>query len=467
MPMTKTQPSPSSLKQPRPKSAAAASLFGMAAKGGIAPLAGVLLLVWFCQQAIPNPSTLGPPATLGFLLLGGIAAGNIAAAMGLPKLTGYLLLGVLSGPFGLAFFDHTAAAGLSWMNELALALIALQAGSELALSQLRHGAKGLTWAILFHAVVIPLWMLCSFALLSPWLHLPGQPSLGVVLALGGVWGALALAKAPADTLAILSETGAHDRFASHVLGVVVLIDVVVLVVFALALLVAKSALNPHMILSLHSLSNLGVELGSSCAAGVSFGLVVAAWFWLVGDNMRLGTLFCICSAFVVGAFCRYLHYDALLVFVAAGFIVRNLSAQGPRLLHAVESLSHGVMVVFFATAGASLNLTALTSLWPVALALALLRMAANFAASYFGHTLAHDPRDWRWQSHTAFVSQAGVTLGLANIISHQLGPAGAQVAMLAVAVVGINELIGPVVFKQMLAYRQRRANLSEPTGMEI
>lgn len=429
------------------------------------PLAAVLLLVWFCRQAMPNPDALGPPATLGFVLLGGMAAGNLAAAVGLPKLTGYLLLGVLSGPFGLAFFGHAAVGGLSWMNELALALIALQAGSELALSELRHGAKGLSWAILCHAIVIPLGMACAFAFLSPWLHLPGQPTLLTALALGGVWGALALSKAPADTLAILSETGAQGRFASHVLGVVVLIDVVVLVVFALALLIAKSALNPHVILSLHSLGNLGVELGSSCAAGVSFGLAVAAWFWLVGDDMRLGTLFCICSAFAVGAFCRYLRYDALLVFVAAGFIVRNLSAQGPRLLHAVESLSHGVMVVFFATAGASLNLTALTSLWPVALALAFLRMGANLAASYLGHSLARDPRDWRWQSHTAFISQAGVTLGLASIVAHQLGSAGAQLAMLAVAVVGINELIGPVAFKQTLAYRKRRCE-PDPTRPE-
>ncbi|MEM7588791.1 MAG: sodium:proton exchanger, partial [Myxococcota bacterium] len=117
--------------------------------------------------------------------------------------------------------------------------------------------------------------------------------------------------------------------------------------------------------------------------------------------------------------------------------------------------SFGVMILFFATAGASLDLEALVTLWPFALALASTRILVTFGASYWGHFMAQDPPAWRTRSHAAFISQAGVTLGMANLVAQQLGASGQQVAMLAIAVVGINELIGPIAFKWVLV-RQKK-----------
>ncbi|MEM7589508.1 MAG: cation:proton antiporter, partial [Myxococcota bacterium] len=350
-------------------------------------LAAVFLVVHLCQRALCGPNMLSPLAALGFVLLAGMATGELVQLVGLPRLTGYMALGVLSGPFCFAFFGAEEVGSLSWMNELALGLIALTAGSELHVKQLVQGGRSLLWAVFFHALCIPVVMAGVFIALSPWLGLPAGLSFRSVVALSVVWGVLAMSKAPADTLAILKETGARHRFAQHVLGVVILIDVVVLILFDAAALFAKASLNPHTHVSLHHLMHLLVELGSSCAAGVTFGLVTAAWFWLTGDDLRLGVTFCVVSAFAVGAFCNYLHYDTLLVFMTAGFVVHNLSEQGIRLEHAIENLSFGVMILFFATAGASLNLEALVTLWPFALALASARVLVTFGASYWGHAM--------------------------------------------------------------------------------
>lgn len=418
-------------------------------------IAVVFLVVHVCQRALCGPNMLSPLAALGFVLLAGMAMGELVQLIGFPKLTGYMALGVLSGPFGFAFFGIEEMDSLSWMNELAMGLIALTAGSELHMKQLTQGGKSLLWAVCGHAICIPLVMAGVFVALSPYLGLPTQLSFGAVLALSVLWGVLALSKAPADTLAILKETGARHRFAQHVLGVVILTDVMVLILFDLTALFAKASLQPHVHVSLHHLVHLLANLGASCAAGISFGLVIAAWFWLTGDDLRVGITFCIVSAFVVGAGCNYLQYDTLLVFMTAGFVVHNLSGQGLRLEHAVQNLSFGVMILFFATAGASLNLKALVTLWPFALALAGARMLVTFAASYWGHAMAHDPPAWRTRSHAAFISQAGVTLGMANLVAQQLGATGQQIALLTVAVVGVNELIGPVAFKWVLV-RQRQ-----------
>jgi Kef-type K+ transport system membrane component KefB len=61
----------------------------------------------------------------------------------------------------------------------------------------------------------------------------------------------------------------------------------------------------------------------------------------------------------------------------AGFVVQNFSRQGPPLLAAVERTGSVVFILFFATAGAHLDLPLLRSLWPVALILCGARIVAT------------------------------------------------------------------------------------------
>jgi Kef-type K+ transport system membrane component KefB len=147
---------------------------------------------------------------------------------------------------------------------------------------------------------------------------------------------------------------------------------------------------------------------------------------------------------------RYLHFDPLLTFLTAGFVVSNLSAQGPKLLHAVEATGSIVFVIFFATAGAHLDLSLLARLWPVALALAGARIAITLLAHHLGARLAKDEpviRRWGW---APLISQAGLTLGLSAVVEAAFPSFGSSFRSLVIATVAINEVIGPIVFKTVL-----------------
>jgi Kef-type K+ transport system membrane component KefB len=104
------------------------------------------------------------------------------------------------------------------------------------------------------------------------------------------------------------------------------------------------------------------------------------------------------------------------------------------------------MIVFFATAGAKLDLQALRELWPIALAFFVARALVTVVSCRLGHRLADDPPVVRRLGFTPFVSQAGVTIGLATIVADALPGVGKALATLAIAVVGLNELAGPVIF---------------------
>jgi Kef-type K+ transport system membrane component KefB len=408
----------------------------------LAVLVGALLVVdvrgWDARSG-------GALFALGFLLIAGTVGGRVAAFFGLPRLTGYLCVGVAAGPHGFALFGKPEVEALTLINGLALAFIALQAGADLTMAMLKRSLKSLLFASLSHTVVLGGGMVVVFWALARFMDFTSGLELATLLALAGVWAAMAVSKAPAATLAILGETRAQGPVSEHSLGVVVLLDVFVLVLFSVALMIARSQMDPAAAgLSLHAFEALGMEIFSSVAAGTTFGLVIAMWFAWVG---REKLLFTVVLAYGVTAFCQYFHYDTLLVFVVAGFVVMNLTRQGEELVHTTESAGAAVMVVFFATAGAKLDLGALRTAGAVAAGLTFGRIFLTWLACQVGHVLARDPAPVRRYAHTSFISQAGVTIGLAAIVHEELGVPGAGIATLAIAVVSINELIGPIAFK--------------------
>jgi Kef-type K+ transport system membrane component KefB len=383
---------------------------------------------------------------LGVLFIAGTAAGQLASVVKLPRLTGYLIAGLIVGPHVLNIIDKHDVHTLSAVNALALALIALDAGAELTVDILRRGVKSLLWQCLTQSTIIVIGAAVIFIALvmTGLLELGGTYSLTTVIAISGVWGVLATSKSPAVMLAVLQETNAKGKVAELALGVVILFDILVLVLFAVAVMFAEAMLVPGREVSLDAMSALGLELFASVAAGTTFGLVVAAFFWMT-DKDRL--LFLVALGYGVSAFCQYFHYDTLLVFAVAGFVVVNLTKQGEAMIHSVRRLSTPVMVVFFATAGAHLDLALLATAWPFALLFAGTRAGLTWSATRVGSKLANDPPVVKRWLFTSFISQAGVTIGLSALVAERLPSVGETIATLSIAVVGINELIGPVVAK--------------------
>lgn len=396
---------------------------------------------------------------LGYLVISGLVAGSIAAFFGLPRVVGHLFAGLLAGPQGFALFSVEDVQKLSLVNALALALIALQAGAEMTLSMLARTARSvLSSAGAQIIVMIPLMAAVFYFGRGAIPFAEGQTQ-EIVLALALLWAVTSLTRSPAVTLAVLSETRAKGPLSDHALGIAVLLDVLILPLFALALAIARGQLLAEPF-DLDGLKHLGNELFASVAAGVTFGLVVASLLRVV---QRERALVLIVLAYAVTALCAYLRYDTLLVFVIAGFLVMNLTRQGGSLIETSDKLATPVMIVFFATAGAKLDLQALLLSWPVALALVAARTVATFVSARVGHTVARDPPAVTRNAWLTLVSQAGVTIGLATIIAEALPGVGPGFASLTIAVVGINTILGAVVFKVALSRAgEIPASASEP-----
>jgi Kef-type K+ transport system membrane component KefB len=414
---------------------------------------GVLLgaftaLVFYVTRAVPEVhGGLWTIASVGFLLLAGTLTSELTSTLGLPHLTGYLIAGIASGPHVLRLVDENTVKRLSPVNTLALALIALAGGAELDLASVRKGARSLAWATVVQTPVVLLAV--GGALLAARPLIPFARTLGPAAAIGValLWGALAVTRSPSATLGILSQTRAHGPLATYTLAFVMASDVVVVVLLATVMGIVRPLIDPTASFSLDSFVTLGHELFGSVALGTTLGLVIAAYLRLVNRQMLVVLLV---LGFGVTTVLDYLQFDSLLTFMVAGFIVRNMSNQGQKFVHYIEQTGTVVYVVFFAIAGADLDVPLLRGLWQVALILAGARMATTWLAARAVGRLANDPpvlRRWGW---SGLVSQAGLALGLSVVVAREFPTIGTPFRALAIATVAINELVGPVLFKLAL-----------------
>ena len=382
---------------------------------------------------------------LGFLLLAGTLLSELVEVLGMPHLTGYLFAGIIAGPHVLHLVDHASVKRLEPVNTLAIALIALAGGAELRLDTLKRGLRGLVVALGLQTVLGVVLVGGVFALARPEFaaNLPFAGLIGVSI----LWGVLAITRSPSALLGVLSQTRANGPLARFSLGFVMASDIVVVVMLATAITIARPLVEPGATFSTSAFQALGHEILGSVSLGTTLGLVLAAYLKVSGRQLLVVL---IALGFGATEVLHYLNYEPLLTFMVAGFVVQNLSKQGERFLHAIEETGGVVYVVFFASAGAHLNVPLLKDFWPTALLLTCARAAVTIGTARLSSVLAKDEPAIKRYGWAPLISQAGVALGIASIIAHKFPSFGAGFRDIAIACVALNEMVGPVLFKLAL-----------------
>jgi Kef-type K+ transport system membrane component KefB len=411
-------------------------------------LAFLFAILYGATRAVPIiQSNVGTIAAVGFLLLSGTLTSELVEGFGLPHLTGYLAAGIVAGPWVLGLIDQGSVEHLTSVNALALALIALEGGAHLRLTTLRQGVRSLAWATLVQSVLGTLLMALAFVALRPIIPFARTLPIGALAGAGLLWGVLAIARSPSATLGIMAQTRAKGPVMTGTLAFVMTSDIVVVILLAAVMVIARPLIDPQATFSLRGFADLGHEVLASVALGTTLGLVLAAYIRLVGS--RLVVVFLVLG-FGMSELISFLHFDTLLAFMVAGFVVMNLSKQGDKFLAAIEQTGSIVYVIFFATAGAHLDLGLVTQLWRPALALGGSRIIITYLAGRIASRPAHDPPNVRRYGWVGLISQAGLVLGVAGVVERSFPMLGSGFRALTVAIVALNQVVGPILFKLAL-----------------
>jgi Kef-type K+ transport system membrane component KefB len=408
-------------------------------------------------------SGTGTLMVFGYLTLASFFTGNIASKIGLPKLTGYLLVGVISGPYVLELISEHSSASLKVVSDSAICIIALTAGSELNFKRIRPVMPTLR-AITLYAVVGAMFALAATLFemrsLLPFLDSMSDNEALAVCALIGV--ALS-AQSPAVVMALLAETRADGPLSHVLLGSVVLADLVVITMYAVASTVASRVIGGGSDAVGTALS-VSWHLFGSIVFGFALGMVIGQFLRSV---KRGAVLFALMVCVVVAEIGARIHLDPLIVMLAAGIWLENISRANARdLLNEIERARLPLFLVFFALAGSHIDIAQLAaSILPVAI-LALAR-AISF---WIGSTVAcrrtrPDPVVTRY-AWFGLVPQSGLALALALLIQQSFPSFGNAAAVIVFGVVGLNELVSPVILRAMIL-RSGEAGKKAPSDLVV
>jgi Kef-type K+ transport system membrane component KefB len=396
----------------------------------------------------------GTELGFGFLLLASYFTGKIFNKVGLPKLTGYIAAGVITGPFVLEFVTKDMGVSLKVVSTTATAILALEAGSELEIKQIKPILKTLRGITLF-AVVGSMFMIATALFFmrpmfpSIFDKLDTQQSLAVCFAIGVALSA----QSPAVVMAMLAETRAEGPLSRTMLASVVVADLTVITLFSIVLAVTGAVIGGQVDVAGTALS-VGWELIGSMVFGVLLGMLIGQYLISVKKGASMFTLLVNVIVAEIGV---RMHLDPLIVMLAAGIWLRNFSrADSTKMMHDFQAAQLPVFLVFFALAGSKLDINVLfTSLLPVAI-IAVVRASSFYTGAKIACKLSGADEVITKYAWFGLVPQAGLALALALVLKNTLPSlgfdqaAGDTAAVILFGVVGFNECIAPIILRIML-----------------
>ena len=387
-----------------------------------------------------------PAATIlavGFLLLTAFLTGTLVKQVGLPKLTGYLFTGIVVGPQVLRLLTPDDVGHLRIFNGVAIALIALTAGNEMHLRSMRPLLRSISWITVFGVLGTTALLSCVVFLardLLPFMH---GLSRDATLALSLVLGVTMVAQSPAVVVALRDETASDGPLIRTVLGVVVLADLVVILLFAVVSSLAQGVLGGDTDVAATA-QKLAWEILGSMGIGLLIGVCVALYLRRVATS---GSLFIVAVAFVAAEVGNRLHLDPLILALAAGMFIRNATNLGDRLHRDIEAAGLPVYVAFFGVAGATIHLDVLATVGPAAALFVVTRAIGFQIGNRVAAWKSQAPDVVRRYGGFGLMPQAGLALALALLFTRTFPQFGAAASALVFGVVALNELIAPVLFR--------------------
>ena len=407
-------------------------------------------------------------------LLAGLLLSRVAKILHLPAVTAYLFAGILVGPYllgqlgveGLGFTAQKLPDGgytskylhaFSILSKVALGFIAFSIGNEFRVSQLKKIGKQATIVGILQAVITT--VVVDIALIA--LHfILGEDKLPLEAAI--ILGAIASATAPAATLMVVKQYKAKGPVTDILLPVVALDDAVGLILFAISFGIAKAFMVGSVsIISI--LVNPIIEIVGSLTLGAVMGCAFSfceRFFHSRSKRLAVSVAF----VFMTIALSQFEHhfgefhirFSSLLVCMMLGTIFCNICDFSEELMDRVDRWVAPLFIIFFVTSGAELDLSVFTSGSIVLIGVIYLisRSLGKCSGATLSSRLAGCDDNIVKYLGITLLPQAGVALGMADMVKGATEFAGTNIATIVVSItlfaVLIYELVGPAMTKTAL-----------------
>ncbi len=367
--------------------------------------------------------------SLGFLFFLALGVGRVFARMHIPKVTGYLLVGLAAGPScaNLLGIPEIITRGqlevLDPLHDLTLGLIVLVIGGNFQLTSLKKFGAGL---LRISALEIGLTAL----LVGGVTYLAGaSPVIAGFLAL------MAITTAPAATQMVVREYESEGPLTDMVMILIGLNNLIAIIAFVL---LAHGAVTPDAPV-LAVVFKIFVPMG----LGVAAGGILAVMDQRLTRKVERQILALAVIAALVGL-CRHFETSAMLASLITGAVLVNTSPNDRRIIKDLNAIDYPLYMIFFIMAGAHLQIGQLADIGLIGGVYIVARIVGKVAGCWLGSRSASCPGTARNWLGPAMLAQAGLAIGLAAALARDWGPDGQQVQTVVLASVVVFEGLGPL-----------------------
>lgn len=367
-------------------------------------------------------------------LAAALAGSKLAKVCKLPNVTGYLVLGILVGPYCFNLLHQEYIDTFSIITDVALVFIAFTIGAEFELKFLRKVGKapivigimeGLTATILVDIILL---------------------LIGTEVPMALCIGAIASATAAASTMMVVKQYKCKGPLTNTLLPVVAIDDAVALICYGVSLAIAKlvsGGLGENVALSI---AKPFIEIIVSLLFGAALGFVLSLLCKLfTGRGNRLACT--LATLFFCLGICDKFEMSTLLACMMLGAVFANASAVSDKIFEPVDRLTPPIYMVFFIISGASLNVRIIPTLGVIGVIYVVFRVIGKSLGASLGATLCKcEPTVKKWMGLT-LIPQEGVAIGLAALAQDAFPEYGQTIKTVILCGIIIYELIGPMVTK--------------------
>lgn len=372
---------------------------------------------------------------IAIVLVVGIIGGRVARLVKLPNVSGYLVFGLLLGPSFFNFISPADVQSFNIINELALAAIAFSIGNEFVLKEMKKIGKSIFIITLMEVIGAVLLVFCIlfFVFRQPF-------AFSIVIA------SMSAATAPAATLLVMKQYNAKGPLTRTILPVVALDDVFGIVVFGIALSVAKIVTYKQQLSVASMIFGPLIEIAGSVGIGFVLGLLLS---WLSQKASGRDELQAIALAAigVATGISLLLNMSPLLTCIVMGTVLVNIQQNSVRVFDSVNSFAAPIYILFFTLAGASLDLSILKTVGLMGIAYVLARGLGKIAGAWAGAAMVKAEPAVRKYLGLGLLPQGGISIGLMVLVRQQLPDYAVAINTIIMFSVLIYETSGPIFAK--------------------
>jgi Kef-type K+ transport system membrane component KefB len=367
----------------------------------------------------------------GLIMLSGVALGRVAAALGISSVVGYLLAGITLGHAWPGIGVAITSAGTAFAAEMGLSLIAFVVGGELEARRIRSLPRGAVSIAFAQA------SLCMAAVLAAAAIAGKPPALGLVL------GAIAAATAPSTTIMIIRRHKADGPLTRMLLSVVAVDDAVCIMLYAVAVSVARALSVAGASQSVLGVAGVFVwELAGSVMVGVVVGIALGYFVKYArgGDELVVIVVGAVLLAAGLGS---RMHVSPIISCLVLGATLTNLVMGSRKLFATIDRFSPPVYVLLFALAGVGCNFRSLAASISFFALYLVARVGGKAVGSFLAALAAQTSAAVRLRIGLSLLPQAGLAAGLTVAAGVALPDHRSMLASIVVPGILLFEAVGP------------------------